>query len=80
MFDNKRMKHMTLQQFIGRAKQARTHEEWAEFFGISRSRFTEILNGKRPGPRTIQQIDAKTGGRVPPNVWFRDAQQQDGRQ
>jgi transcriptional regulator with XRE-family HTH domain len=65
----------TLAQFITaenthRDPGQRTLEAWAREFGISRSYLSEILNGKSPGRDTIAKIDAATGGRVPPSVWF----------
>lgn len=65
----------TLRQYIDRSKKARTHEEWAEFFGISRSHFTEILNGTAfPGKRVIQRIAERTNGKVPLTIWFQQGE------
>jgi len=69
MFDIAVMK--TFHQYITHAEPQRTHEEWATFFGFSRSHFTEILNGSaRPGKRLIERINVATGGEVPPAAWF----------
>lgn len=70
MFDNKPMQ--TLRQYIAAAEPSRTHEEWAQAIGITRSHFTEIVNGTAfPGRRVIERIAAETGGAVSPAVWFR---------
>lgn len=62
----------TLRQYIDTAKPQRTHEEWAALFGISRSYFTDIVNGRvTPGTKVIQRIHELTRGKVPPAVWFR---------
>lgn len=70
MFDNSSAMQ-TLKQYIASHPEARTHEEWAKFFDVSRSHLTEILNeSARPGPRLIQRIHDRTFGKVPPTVWF----------
>lgn len=62
----------TIRQYIDSAKPQLTHEEWAARFGISRSYFTDIVNGKvRPGTKVMEAISNATGGKVPPAVWFR---------
>lgn len=61
----------TLSQYIASAKTRRTHEEWANEIGISRSYFTDIVNGKvTPGSKVIGRINDVTKGKVPPAVWF----------
>jgi transcriptional regulator with XRE-family HTH domain len=61
----------TLSQYIASAKTQRTHQEWAEAFGISRSYFTDIVNEKvTPGSKVIRRINEVTRGKVPPSVWF----------
>lgn len=61
----------TLRQYIEAANPKRTHLEWAQFFGISRSYFTEIVNGDVvPGTKVIRSIADATGGKVSPGVWF----------
>lgn len=61
----------TLRQYIDRHKPRLTHEEWADRLGISRSYFTEILNGSKPASRRVMAaVNDMTGGKVPPNVWF----------
>jgi hypothetical protein len=61
----------TLAQYIASSKTRRTHEEWAKEFGISRSYFTDIVNGKlTPGTHVIRRVNEYTGGKVPPAVWF----------
>ena len=70
MFDIQPMEK-TLRQFIETAEPARTHAEWAELFGMSRSHFTEVVNGTaRPGRPVIERIATATGGMVPPAAWF----------
>lgn len=70
MFDSVGMK--TLRQYIDAAKPKRTHEEWAELFGISRSYFTDLVNDKvKPGRNVMARINEATNGKVPPAVWFR---------
>lgn len=61
----------TLSQYIANSGSERTHEEWAQVFGISRSRMTEILGGARPGWKTIIKIHEVTGGQVPPAAWLK---------
>ena len=61
----------TLRQYIATAEPNRTHEEWSKVFGITRSHFTEILNGTAfPGRQVIERIATLTGGDVSPAVWF----------
>jgi hypothetical protein len=56
--------------YIARTRPTRTHEEWANFFGISRSHFTEILNGTAlPSRRLAAKIEALTKGRVKAHRW-----------
>lgn len=63
----------TLQTYIKQADPSRTHGEWAALLGTSRSYFCELVNGsKRPGPKLIRAINAMTGGKVPPAVWYLD--------
>lgn len=60
----------TLSQFMA-VEPKRPMQAWADDFGISRSYLSEILSGKKqPGRDTIAKINAATGGRVPPAVWF----------
>ena len=61
----------TLQSYIASAEPKRRHHEWAGLLGISKSHFSDVLNGKRhPGPNLIKAINALTGGAVPPAVWY----------
>lgn len=61
----------TLSQYIAATDPAKTHQEWADEFGISRSYFTEIVNGTViPGTKVIRRIAEVTRGAVPPAVWF----------
>lgn len=61
----------TLRQFIDEADPKRTHQEWADHFGVSRSYLTEVLNGTKQASRNfISRVDVGTGGAVPPAVWF----------
>ncbi|WP_333826881.1 helix-turn-helix domain-containing protein [Pararhodobacter sp.] len=71
MFDIQGMR--TLPEYCASAAPTRTHAEWAELFGISRSYFTDIINGKSlPGRDLIAEINKQTNGAVPPGVWFVD--------
>ena len=61
---------MTLPEYM-QAHPGRTHEQWAQEIGISRSHFTQIVNGSAfPSRKVIQRISAMTDGRVPPAVWY----------
>jgi plasmid maintenance system antidote protein VapI len=60
-----------LRRYIDSAEDRLTHEEWARLIGISRSYFTEIINGaKPPSRRVIGRVATVTGGKVSPNSWF----------
>lgn len=63
---------MTLAEFIrSHPEIARTQEEWAAHFGLSRPYLSQILSGERsPGRKAIATIAERTGGAVPPGVWF----------
>jgi transcriptional regulator with XRE-family HTH domain len=62
----------TLRQYIQSSKVQRTHAEWADYFGVSRSHFTEIVNGTaRPSLKVISRINEATRGRVPLAVWLK---------
>lgn len=75
MFDTRGMQ--TLRQFIEKSKVSRTHEEWADQIGISRSYFTDIVNERvTPGTKVIRRINEVTGGKVPPAVWFRQVKRE----
>ena len=61
---------MTLSEYMQRHP-GRTHEQWAADFGISRSHFTQLVNGSAyPSRRVIARIAAVTDGRVPPAAWY----------
>lgn len=69
MFDTRGMEQ--LRTYIERHGPDRTHQDWADAIGISRSYFTEILNGDvQPSRRVIGLIDRATDGAVPPSAWF----------
>ena len=56
--------------YIAKARPDRTHAEWAEFFGISRSHFSMILNGSAlPSRKLAAKIEALTKGRVKARDW-----------
>jgi hypothetical protein len=69
LIDNKVMK--TLFQYIAKQpKQTRNH--WGKVFGISRSRFTEIVNDTCKSPPSMVlmlQIEKQTGGVVNLSSW-----------
>ena len=45
--------------------------EWAAMFGISRSHFNMIRNGRaQPGKAVMTRIASATGGAVPVTAWF----------
>ena len=62
----------TLRTYIDQQKVKRTHAEWADLIGVTRSHFTEIVNGTaRPSLKVISRINEVTRGRVPLAVWFK---------
>jgi transcriptional regulator with XRE-family HTH domain len=61
---------MTLKSYI-EAQPGRTHAEWAERFGVSRSHFTMLLSGAAyPSRKLMQRIAEATEGAVPVTSWF----------
>ncbi|AGG91221.1 putative dehydrogenase [Sulfitobacter phage pCB2047-C] len=63
----------TLSQYIA-SQEPRSHKQWADFFGMSRSHFSECLRGVHtPSAKKMVAIQAKTGGEVTPNDWMQDA-------
>lgn len=63
----------TLRSYIASVEPRRRDHEWAALLGVSKSHFSDVLNGKRrPGPNLIKSINTLTGGAVPPAVWYLD--------
>lgn len=63
------------QEFVARHPD-RTHAEWAEVLGCSRSHFTMMLNGTaQPGKKLMLKIEEASGGYVPVVDWFTPSQQ-----
>jgi predicted XRE-type DNA-binding protein len=67
------VRHKGMEQFLAYIEQngPKTDQEWADFFGISRSHFNMVRNRKTPAGRNlIVTIAKKTGGQVPITAWF----------
>jgi len=60
----------TLSQYVA-SREPRSHKQWADFFGMSRSHFSECLRGVHtPSAKKMVAIQEKTGGEVTPNDWM----------
>lgn len=69
IFDNKGMSEF--HNFLASGKAKKTDQEWAEFFGVSRSHFNMLRNGTAQPSKTLMlRMEHLTGGEVSVISWF----------